>query len=129
MTGNDLKISCLWFSDKDGWQVTSFKPEDNGEATEFVDRKSYEKAQEKIKTLEERVEKLRAALGFYGDKHHIHDHGGSNYTDNGECCQYYSEPDTVSGEPANYFEGHGDYGFEDGSIARVALKEDEEQTK
>lgn len=74
----ELKISYLWFSGKDGWQVTSFKPEDDGEATgylkrrdisnEFVDRVSYERAQEKIKQLEARVDKLREALEFYGDR-------------------------------------------------------------
>lgn len=67
------------------------------------------------------IEKLTIALVQYASGDHINEYGGTNYTPNGECCPHYAMPETVSGEPANYLEGHGDYGFEDGSIAKLAL--------
>jgi hypothetical protein len=61
------------------------------------------------------------ALQFYSDGDHFVDHGGTNYTPDGSCCPHYAEAENPSGEPVNYLEGHGDYGLEDGSIARQAI--------
>lgn len=74
------------------------------------------------RAMAEHLMPLVEALEFYRKQQHIHDYGGTNFTPNGECCPHYSEPETVSGEPMNYYEGHGDYGFEDGSFARKALE-------
>lgn len=40
-----------------------------------------------------------------------------------EECPQESDPETVSGEPINFLCGHGDFTYEDGSIAREFLKE------
>lgn len=71
--------------------------------------------------LQAKLAEAQAALEFYANGEHVHEYGGSNYTEDGKECPNYAEPESVSGEPANYREGHGDYGYEDGSIARAAL--------
>lgn len=64
---------------------------------------------------------LVEALEFYKSGEHFYEQGGRNYTEDGQDCSCYFEPENPSGEPLNYLEGHGDYGYEDGSIARQAL--------
>lgn len=71
----------------------------------------------RIARLVECCEEMADALKFYADCSHFEQ-------DNSEPpeCEKQSEAETVSGEPQNYFCGHGDFTFEDGSIASTVIE-------
>lgn len=99
---------------------------DNGQVCELYD--DIEALEAKLAAEKAKTTKLVAALNFYANGEHFIDHGGANFTPDGSCCPFYQDAENPSGEPVNYLEGHGDYGIEDGTIARKALAEFEKES-